>query len=192
MYVPPSFKAPEKETLTRLMQTANFGLLISRGGADGLVATHLPFAYDAGRGEFGTLIAHMARSNPHADILEEDEALVVFLGPHHYISPNYYVTDGNVPTWNYVAAHAYGTPVILRDDAAVRAVLERQTAEQERAMPTPWNPEGLDPARYQALLRGVTVFEIEIQRIDAKAKLGQNKSPADQASMTTAIGRLWD
>lgn len=192
MYVPPAFTAPGKETLLRLMPVASFALLVSKGGDVGLTATHLPFSYDPDRGEFGTLFAHMARGNPHAALLEHEEALVVFQGPHRYISPRYYASNSNVPTWNYVAVHAYGAPSILRDEAAVRAVLGRLTEENERDMPEPWRPEEFDPARYAAMLGAIVAFEIRITRLESKAKLGQNKSAADQAALRAAIGTLWE
>ncbi len=120
MYVPPHFSVPGKETLIRLLPEASFALLVSVGENGVPIATHLPFSYDPDRGEHGTLIAHMARANPHGQLLRKGEALAIFQGPHDYISPNYYATDVNVPTWNYVAVHAYGTPEIIEDTTRVR------------------------------------------------------------------------
>ncbi|MDF2366405.1 FMN-binding negative transcriptional regulator [Sneathiella sp.] len=191
MYVPPHFSVPGKETLIRLLPEASFALLVSVGEDGAPIATHLPFSYDADRGEHGTLIAHMARANPHGKLLEQGEVLVIFQGPHAYISPSYYATDVNVPTWNYVAVHAYGTPKIIEDAGAVRRLLERLTLENEREMPNPWSPDQFDPKRLAGLMRGIIAFEIPIDRIEGKAKLGQNKSAEDQAAVKAAIGELW-
>ncbi|WP_373084286.1 FMN-binding negative transcriptional regulator [Sneathiella sp.] len=192
MYVPPHFSVPGKETLVRLLPAASFATLVSTGDDGALIATHLPFSYDKTRGENGTLIAHMARANPHGKLLEKSEALTIFQGPHSYISPSYYATDINVPTWNYVAVHAYGTPEIIEDMEDVRALLERLTAENEREMPNPWSPAQLDRKRLTGLMRGIIAFEIPVSRIEGKAKLGQNKTAEDQAAVQAAIGNLWE
>ena len=191
MYVPPHFSVPGKETLVRLLPDATFATMVSTGEDRIPLATHLPFSYDERRGEFGTLIAHMARANPHGQILEKGEALVIFQGPHSYISPSYYATDINVPTWNYVAVHAYGTPKIIEDMDGVRALLDRLTFENERQLPNPWSPDQLDQKRLTGLMRGIIAFEIPISRIEGKAKLGQNKSLEDQAAVKSVIGDLW-
>ncbi|MCF8468975.1 MAG: FMN-binding negative transcriptional regulator [Sneathiella sp.] len=191
MYVPPHFSVPGTETLIRLLPDASFATMVSTGDDCIPLATHLPFSYDESRGEFGTLIAHMARANPHGQILEKGEALVIFQGPHSYISPSYYATDINVPTWNYVAVHAYGTPKIIENMEEVRALLNRLTFENERQLPKPWNPDQLDQKRLTGLMRGIIAFEIPISQIEGKAKLGQNKSVEDQAAVKSIIGDLW-
>ena len=192
MYVPPHFSVPGKETLIRLFPDASFGLLVSTGSDSVPFATHLPFAYDENRGEFGTLIAHMARANPHGKFMETGEALVIFQGPHAYISPNYYATDVNVPTWNYVSVHAYGTPKIIEDREKVRRLLDRLTFDNEKDMAAPWRADQLDAKRLDGLMRGIIAFEIQISRIEGKAKLGQNKSAEDRAAVEAAIGELWE
>ncbi|MCC3303637.1 FMN-binding negative transcriptional regulator [Sneathiella sp. HT1-7] len=191
MYVPPHFSVPGKETLIRLLPEASFGLLVSTGEDGVPIATHLPFSYDADRGEHGTLIAHMARANPHGQLLSTGEALAIFQGPHDYISPNYYATDVNVPTWNYVAVHAYGTPKIIEDTMEVRKLLDQLTEDNEKDQAEPWRTDMLDQRRLEGLMRGIIAFEMPIDRIEGKAKLGQNKSPEDQAAIEAAIGKLW-
>ncbi|MEX0582705.1 MAG: FMN-binding negative transcriptional regulator [Sneathiella sp.] len=192
MYVPPHFSVPGKETLARLLPTASFAIVVSTD-EDGLpIATHLPFSYDENRGENGTLVAHMARANPHGKVLERNEVLVIFQGPHVYISPSYYATDINVPTWNYVAVHVYGRPKIIEDPVKVRHLLDRLTLENEKGTENPWRADQLDEKRLSGLMRGIIAFEIPISRIEGKAKLGQNKSAEDQAAVTSAIGTLWD
>jgi transcriptional regulator len=191
MFIPPHFAVPGQEALSRIFHEASFAILVSTDN-DGLpFATHLPFSYDPERGEQGTLIAHMARANPHGALLSDKEALVIFQGPHSYISPNYYATDINVPTWNYVAVHAYGTPRVITEPEEVLSVLERLTSENEAEQTNPWTPGDLDPKRLKGLMNGIIAFEIPISRIEGKAKLGQNKSEEDQTAVRNAIGTLF-
>lgn len=190
MYIPPHFNVPGKETLLRLLPDASFATLVTTD-ADGLpFATHLPFSYDPDRGEQGTLIAHMARANPHGALLENRASLVIFQGPHSYISPRFYTTDVNVPTWNYVAVHTYGTARIVEDPDAVLSILNRLTAENEERRENPWSPAEFDPKRLAAMMRGIIAFEIPVERIEGKAKLGQNKTAEDQAAVRNAVGEL--
>ncbi|MZR29448.1 FMN-binding negative transcriptional regulator [Sneathiella litorea] len=191
MYVPPHFSVPGKETLTRLLPEASFALLVSTGEDGAPVASHLPFSYDEDRGEYGTLIAHMARANPHGKLLEKGQALVIFQGPHAYISPSYYATNVNVPTWNYVAVHAYGMPSIIEDREKVRTVLDQLTMDNEKGTAQPWSADQLDQKRLDGLMRGIIAFEIPIDRLEGKAKLGQNKSAEDQAGVEAAIGKIY-
>jgi transcriptional regulator len=191
MYVPPHFSVPGKETLIQLLPEASFALLVSVGENGVPIATHLPFSYEADRGEHGTLIAHMARANPHGKWLETGEALIIFQGPHAYISPSYYASDVNVPTWNYVAVHAYGTPEIIEDREKVRALLDQLTEDNEKDRAEPWRTDMLDQKRLEGLMRGIIAFEIPIDRIEGKAKLGQNKSAEDQSAVESAIGKLF-
>lgn len=190
MYVPPHFTVPGKETLLRLLPTASFATLISTDDAGLPFATHLPFSYDPEKGENGTLHGHMARANPHGRLLDGRQALVVFQGPHTYISPNYYASNVNVPTWNYVAVHAYGTPSVVSDPTAVLQILETLTADNEADQPRPWTPADLDQRRLQGQMRGIIAFDLPISRLEGKAKLGQNKSAEDQEAVRQAVGDL--
>ena len=154
MYVPDIFALDDPQRIAEVIARFNFALLVTAlpgkasGQASGRAptATHLPFLYDAERGPHGTLIAHMAKANPHwrdfAGLAEAGgEALVVFWGPHAYVSPSWYGPGDAVPTWNYIAVHAYGTPRPIADAAEVRAMLERLVATHEAgaAAPRPSN-----------------------------------------------------
>lgn len=192
MYIPPHFAVPGKETLQKILPEASFTTLITTGEGGIPLASHLPVSYDPDCGEFGTIYAHMARANTHWQEFEDTEVLVIFQGAHAYISPSYYVTDINVPTWNYVAVHAYGVPKILLNPDETLSVLQRLTAENELSMSTPWTTDNLTDKRLQGLMRAIVAFEIPITRLEGKAKLGQNKLPEDQASVKSAIGVLLD
>ena len=111
---------------------------------------------------------------------EGAEAMVVFQGPHAYISPTWYRTEGpTVPTWNYLAVHAYGRPRVLGDEGAARAMLEDLVTTHEADRDPPWSMTRQDPKYMEAQIRGIVAFEIPIIRLEAKAKLNQNK-PASQ------------
>jgi transcriptional regulator len=135
----------------------------------------------------------MARPNPQWRDFERlaeagQEALVIFQGPHSYISPAWYGEGPpNVPTWNYVAVHAYGIPRTLDDPAAVRALLERLVATQEAGQTPPWSTAGLTEKFIDGMQRGLVAFEIPVTRLEAKAKLSQNKAPAQVAAAAAVL-----
>jgi transcriptional regulator len=139
----------------------------------------------------------MARANPQwrdfEELAKEDgEALVVFQGPHAYISPSWYGAGPAVPTWNYTAVHAYGRPHIVEDPARVRAILEQLVAVQESALDPPWTLDSQTDKYLSGMMRGIVAFEIPIERLEAKAKLGQNKSAAQAAGAAAALARSED
>ena len=187
MYIPSHFAEDDPKLLHGLIRDHSFGLLISV--VDGApFATHLPFLLDDERGPHGTLVAHMARANPHWQAFAAGgESLVVFQGPHAYITPSWYAPGNNVPTWNYAAVHAYGVARVIDDPAAVRAVPERLTALHEASFAEPWQLADQDPRFVDGMLRAIVAFEIPIARLEGKAKLSQNKTPADRAGVTAAL-----
>jgi transcriptional regulator len=190
MYIPEPFAFPDYATaeLQDLVEAYNFGILIVPGEV--LQAAHLPFVLDRGRGALGTLIAHVARANPIWRRFEAGpEVLAVFQGPHAYVSPDWYAGRGLVPTWNYLAVHAYGVPRILESDTAVSAALTRLTATMEAGLAPkpPWTLSELAESSLAALRRGVVAFEIEIARLEGKRKLNQNRAAADRAGVIEAL-----
>jgi transcriptional regulator len=171
MYVPASFAEPDKAKLHDFMRRQSFALLTSLGG-NGLIASHLPLLLDADAGPHGQLIGHMARANPHwRDV--RGEVMAVFSGPHAYVSPSWYEEPGTVPTWNYVAVHAYGTFHLVEDRDALLGVLRRSVREYEGRRQRPWifdeSGDHLD-----RLLGSIVGFRVEITRLEGKWKLGQN------------------
>ncbi|HEX3208498.1 MAG TPA: FMN-binding negative transcriptional regulator [Geminicoccaceae bacterium] len=190
MYIPEPFAFPDHATaeLQDLVEAYNFGILIAPGKV--LEAAHLPFVLDRSRGPLGTLIAHVARANPiWRRFTAGPEVLAVFQGPHAYVSPDWYAGRGLVPTWTYVAVHAYGVPRILDSGIAVTAALSRLTAimESSLAPKPPWTLSELAEPRLAALKRGVVAFEIEIARLEGKRKLNQNRTAADRAGAIEAL-----
>ena len=188
MYIPPHFKVDDLAAAHELIERRPFGTLIV--GLDGrLEAAHLPFLLDRAKGANGTLRAHMARANPAWRAFESGaEALAIFLGPEGYISPDWYESAQQVPTWNYVAVHAYGVPRVLDDDGAAR-VVDALSARHEGALlpKPPWTSAKLDPEFFARLRRAIVAFEIELARVEMKAKLSQNKTATDVAGAAAAL-----
>lgn len=191
MYVPKPFSVPANETLATLLPEASFATLVTTGADNLPIATHLPVLYDPSKGEYGVLTAHMARANDHWQYFDQGESLVIFNGPHAYISPRFYQSENNVPTWNYVAVHAYGIPRIIEDPYQVEALLRRLSDDNEAGSDNPWSVDEMAPDRLWAMMKAIVGFEIPITGLQAKAKLGQNKSAEDQASIAAASGMLW-
>lgn len=190
MYVPRHFAFPAgaESALHDLIEAHNFGLLVAAGAPP--EAAHLPFVLDRARGTLGTLIAHVARANPiWQRFAPGREVLVVFQGPHAYVSPDWYAGKGLVPTWNYVAVHGYGVPRLLEDEAAATGALVALSAEMEAALAPkpPWTLDKLTESARRALLRGIVAFEIELTRLAGKRKLNQNRSAADRAGVIAAL-----
>ncbi|MBL4739709.1 MAG: FMN-binding negative transcriptional regulator [Sneathiella sp.] len=186
MYTPKHFLSPAKETLLKILPEASFATLVT-SDEDGLpLATHLPLSYNPDAGESGTIRGHMARANPHWKLLAGRQSLIIFSGPHLYVSPRDYASKVNVPTWNYVAVHAYGQVNLLEDAVIVRGVLETLTAENEQGRPVPWNLSEIEEKRSSAMMKAIVAFEMPVARLEGKAKLGQNKSVEDRAALESA------
>lgn len=188
MYTPSSFQVTDLQTIHAFMREHSFATIIS--AADGRPsATHLPFVVNPEAGEFGTLYAHMARANPlWKSWTSESEALVIFTGPHAYISPGWYHHQETVPTWNYSAVHVYGRPRIMQDKAELRALITDQVALYEAKESSLWNQSLMDGV-VNAQLGAIVGFTIEIERFEGKFKFNQNRSPEDQAGVSTVLQR---
>jgi transcriptional regulator len=179
MYLPKSFQIEDLVELHAFMRAYSFATLVTQHqGAP--FASHLPFLLDAERGQHGTLLAHMARANPQwRDFAAGGEALVIFQGPHAYISPSWYETHPSVPTWNYAVVHAYGMPQIVEDHAMLHRMLETLVDTHEAAFAQPWRMD-LPHDYLDKMMRAVVGFEIAITRLEGKLKLSQNRSEHDQ------------
>lgn len=177
MYVPPHFAESDPGVLHEFIERHSFGLLVSQHGGEPF-ATHLPLLLDRAAGPHGTLIGHVARANPHWRDLAGQTALVVFGGPHAYVSPSWYEAENMVPTWNYAAVHAYGRAELVEERGALLEIVRRSVETYEAAMPRPWV---LDTAStvVDRLLAQIVGFRIEISRLEGKWKLNQNH-PAER------------
>ena len=188
MYLPSHFTETDIAALHALMRAHDFALIIA--ARDGVLeAAHLPFLLDPERGPQGTLVAHMARANKLWRAFDGTaEVLVVFQGPHAYVSPRWYEDGGAgaVPTWNYAAVHAHGTPHLIEGEARTREILTRLAAMYEAENPSPWTLETA-PETVAKMLPGIVAFEIPIARLEGKWKLSQNRSAADRAGVASAL-----
>ena len=182
MFVPKHFEIADRWEIAGIIEKYSFGILVSDTEGE-LMATHIPFLLrrdDSGAPQ--TLAGHMARANPHWRAFDGNrEAMVIFQGPHAYISPSWYPAKEKVPTWNYVAVHAYGTPTIIESPDAVRALLAEMVSTFESGFATPWPLNGQPEAYLDRMQQGVVAFDIPIRRLDAKAKLNQNHTAENRA-----------
>jgi transcriptional regulator len=191
MYVPHQFSESRLPVLHDAIRATRLATLVTMT-RDGLVATHLPLLLDADRGPNGTLVGHVARANfQWRDSVTDADALAIFLGPESYISPSWYAskreTGKVVPTWNYIAVHAYGPAEFFDDAGRLRGIVTRLTDAHEAASATPWHVTDA-PARYIDLeLKAIVGVELPIRRLDGKWKLNQNRSAADRQGVIDAL-----
>ena len=129
------------------------------------------------------LMGHMARANSHWETLKStNSSIVIFEGPHGYVSPNWYETRPNVPTWNYVSVHAYCRSEIIDNEECALAHLRTMVNLFDPSLEAS-QPESMDPEYHRKMLRGLVVFRLTVERIDAKAKLNQNKQDVDRSAV---------
>ena len=191
MYQPPQFQEDRLEVMHDLIRAHPFAALVAlESGA--LSANHLPFVLHHDFSEKGTLQGHVARANPFwKNFNTSVEALAIFQGAQHYITPSYYPSKKEhgkvVPTWNYVVVHAYGHLKIIEDPAWLRTHLDELTAQQENKRADPWAVSDA-PDEYTAkMLKGIVGFEIPISHIEGKWKASQNKSDQDKLGVARGL-----
>jgi transcriptional regulator len=182
MYIPNTFKMTEITHKHQFIDEFGFGVVIS--SADGLSGTHLPFVLHADEGEQGVLYAHCAKANPHWKDLEGQNVLVIFTGPHSYISPSWYTTKPAVPTWNYTAVHAYGVASLLDPHQTLEAV--EQVVEKYEPQLLVQRDIVTDQIKHK-MLAGIVGFKIALTKLEGQLKLGQNKSKDDQTGVLHAL-----
>jgi transcriptional regulator len=186
VYIPKAFEENRQDVLHAFIQQYSFGIVVSQG-TEGIIATHLPLLLEPEWGPLGTLSGHVARANPHWRSMESgEELLAIFQGPHAYISPSWYEARLSVPTWNYVAVHAYGRPRLIEDATSLRGLLERLVVTHEASFDRPW-PFDLPQDYVEQMMRAIVGFEIEITRLEGKYKLGQNRTSTDQAGAIAGL-----
>lgn len=186
MYMPQAFRESDTAVLHDFMRQYSFATLITRHD-DAPFASHLPFVFEADDGPHGTLVAHMARANPQWRHFDDGrQVLVLFQGPHAYVSPSWYGVHPSVPTWNYATVHAYGTPQVIHDCTELLDVLRTLVHTYEAPRPQPWAFD-LPEAYLDGMLRGIVGFRIRLTRVEGKYKLSQNRPEADQQRVVQAL-----
>jgi transcriptional regulator len=185
MYVPASFKMTEPSDALALMRANPFAALISHD-AEGLTATHLPTVARQD-GDKLVIECHIARGNPHWKRLAANpatDAMMIFTGPEAYIRPGWYPSKAEggkvVPTWNYAIVHAYGRTEIIEDGAWLLRHVTELSAQQESPYEVQWKTSDAPEQYLAAMIRGIVGVRVSISRVDAKAKMGQNRETRDR------------
>ena len=188
MYTPPAFREDDLKIIHSLMNDYSFATLVTQ--QDGVpLASHLPFMLDAERGQYGTLLSHMARANTQWQAFDgTQEVLVIFQGPHTYVSPSWYADNRavSVPTWNYAVVHAYGKPHLITGQDDLYTLLQDLVQKHEAMFEHPWQFQPSDDFM-RSKMKGFVGFEIEITRLEGKGKLSQNRSTTDQKRVVAAL-----
>jgi transcriptional regulator len=188
MYSPPYNRVEDRAELVAFLRANNFPLLVTgTGGA--LHGSHLPATVHEKAGVI-FLDMHMAKNNDQWKEFFDDEVMVVFSGPHSYISPRWYDEKERVPTWNYAAVHVYGVPKIIDDKAAKRAS-QRGLIE---IMDPQWLPkfDALSEKYVSMMLEGIVNFRIDATRIETRWKLSQNRGRREQELIAAALEKSHD
>ncbi|CNF80822.1 FMN-binding negative transcriptional regulator [Mycobacterium tuberculosis] len=185
MYVPAHFSAGDAEVSELLAGCDAADLVTST--RQGLIATFLPILYDPSVGEHGAILAHVARNNDQWREPAAGESLFILHGPDAYVSPSWYPSKREhgraVPTWNYLTAHVYGRLVVHDDAAWVESMVRRLTERHEEGRAERWSVDDAPPAYVAGQLRAIVGLELLISRVEAKAKMSQNRPEADRAGV---------
>jgi transcriptional regulator len=200
MYIPAHFAADDAAVEDLLFRHGAADLITLTD--DGLLATMLPFAYEPSAGEHGTLLGHVARNNDQWRKPAHGESLAIIRGPDSYVSPSWYAAKAEhgrvVPTWNYLTAHVYGRLIVHDDPAWVEDVVRRLTAKHEAArlaspgQRMPWSPDDAPRKFIEGQLRAIVGLELQITRIEAKAKLSQNRPATDIPGIVEGLAARGD
>ena len=194
MYQPPAFREGRVAALHALMRAHPFATLVISGAA-GIEANHLPLLLNEGGSERGRLSGHFAKPNPLLRAVQQAAGalpvLAIFHGPAHYISPGWYPSKSNggkvVPTWNYTVVHAHGVLRPMQGGETLRAHLDALSAAQEAGRSPPWSPADAPADFIAKMMKGIVGFDIEIDRLEGKFKLGQNRSAEDRAGAVRGL-----
>ena len=184
MYIPEHFRVREQATAVAFMRANPFAILVSTT-ADGPFASHVPVVIRENDARL-TFRGHVAKANPHWRYIEQQpNTLTIFHGPHAYISPSNYTTQENVPTWNYGAVHAYGEARVYSAPEDLLNMLHDLIPTFEAAYQQQW--ESLSEAYQTRMLGHIVGFEIAVEKIEAKFKLSQNRTPEEQANVIRSL-----
>jgi transcriptional regulator len=187
MYVPDHFRETRPDVLHEAIRSIGFATLVTHDAQGSLEANHVPML-----SEGNMLRGHVARANPVWKA-GEGEALAIFLGPHAYVSPNWYPSKAEtgkaVPTWNYIAVHAKGRIRWNQDADWLRANVTQLSDTHEAARAVPWKIGDAPESYVETMLRGIVGFELTVTQLDGKYKLTQNRDAADREAVRAAFER---
>ena len=207
MYVPAHF-AMTDEQIHHILTTMGVAQLITHHPAEGLAATPVPFLFDpprgpqgepgalGGHGKHGSLLGHLARNNTQWSLPTTSEALVIIDAGDHYVSPSWLPSSADhgktVPTWDYVTVHVHGELIAHDDPGWTRELVTRLTERHERALSPGWSVQDAAPGYIEAMVRAIVGIEVRITRVVGKAKMAQNKTPADVAALADIVAAQGD
>ncbi|WP_166362274.1 FMN-binding negative transcriptional regulator [Pseudomonas akapageensis] len=191
MYLPSAFKDVDLTSLQQQIQQTRLAVLVTNG-EQGLQASHLPLLLKPEQGANGTLYGHFAKGNPQwKDLTNGAEAMVIFAGADAYVSPGFYPSkaeDGKVvPTWNYVAVHAYGQAEVFTDPERLLELVSALTDRHESGRAQPWTVADAPPDYIDGMLKAIVGFALPIGRLEGKRKLSQNRNAADIAGVREGL-----
>ncbi|AZO31431.1 MULTISPECIES: FMN-binding negative transcriptional regulator [Mesorhizobium] len=190
MYIPPAFRDDDHESLSATIRAARLATLVT-ATAEGPLATPLPLFLDETEGEHGVIYGHVAKANPQWRAPPLGEGLAIFMGPDAYVTPAWYQTKQEtgkvVPTWNYVAVHAYGPVEFFEDADRLLDVVTRLTNLHEGGLASSWAVSDAPMDFIQAQLKGIVGLRMPITRLEGKRKMSQNRNAADRAGVASGL-----
>jgi transcriptional regulator len=189
VYIPEFNRQEDRATILAFMRANPFAILVSN--VDGVpFATHLPLLIDDA-GDQIVIQGHMAKANAHWKSMKEgEESLIIFHGPHAYISPSLYENRESVPTWNYAAVHVYGEPTLFTDEESLRATLHRMIDTFESSYMTQWSE--LSEEYRSRMMKHIVGFNIKVKKLEGKFKLSQNRTKGEQARVIQSLNQSQD
>jgi transcriptional regulator len=183
MYTPKQFVMQDQQEMLSFMRQYSFATIVTVK-ENVPTATHLPF-HVAENGDALVLTSHMAKANPQWQELTGGPALVIFTGPHAYVSPRYYDSIQSVPTWNYLAVHAYGVGELIEEEAGGLQALEEMIDVYEQAYQKQWATLSMEYKR--KMLRAIVPFRLTITKLEGKKKLSQNKTATEKQRIVEGL-----
>lgn len=196
MYTPSYFKDEDLASLHGQIEATRLATLVTFDET-GLQASHIPLLLEPSQGPQGTLYGHLAKANPQWKALETGaEALLIFQGADAYISPSFYAAKAEhgkvVPTWNYLAVHAYGRADVFTDPERLLRIVTGLTDKHEASRAEPWAVSDAPADYIEKMLNGIVGFAIPIERLEGKRKLNQNRSAEDIAGVSKGLALSQD
>lgn len=196
MYTPSYFKDEDLASLHRQIDATRLATLVTFDET-GLQASHIPLLLEPTQGPHGTLYGHLAKANPQWKALETGaQALLIFQGADAYISPSFYAAKAEhgkvVPTWNYLAVHAYGRADVFTNPARLLRIVNGLTDKHEASRAEPWAVSDAPADYIEKMLNGIVGFAIPVERLEGKRKLNQNRSAADIAGVSKGLALSQD
>jgi transcriptional regulator len=191
MYVPRAFKEEDLALLHQQIEGTRLAVLVTHG-TGGLLANHVPLLLSPEQGPNGTLHGHLAKANPQwQELANGAEALLIFAGPDAYVSPSFYPSKAEhgqvVPTWNFLAIHAYGIPEVFHDAQRLLSLVSALTDKHEAGRAKPWAVDDAPKEYIDKMLGAIVGFSVPITRLEGKRKLNQNRNAADIAGVRDGL-----